>query len=470
MRRHFAFFVLLLCLLPLWGAEGEFPAYYEVTANLNVRESASTSSRVMTVLPAGYRVRVDGLYSPRWAMIPDRYGKIGYVSTSYIRYVAPVNVSIDDVERGSQSEAAESGGESRRASSGGGSVSLGDIIWWLVKAALVLIVVNILRRVGEYVLAIVSMVMYKAYWVVCIPFYAMNWLQRWLSKPWRAMYKKNGGNDRRNAELREMYEKWKIPLYIILTPLRFVNAVYFNLIVHCGFEFYNYAVEVVLPSNDKEGADNTLLTIVLIPWRVIKYVMWHGGLTLIESAFWTVVDTFVPALTLFHGTDADCSVNITHAGRSGYSNNLSGIWNVGKGNFAGNGIYFAPERSTALYYARCNSERALIVCRVSLGNVLDLGLAPWRVYNQCGHANALEATKWGLNNGYTTGEWWRGDQKWWEYCMYDWQNRYNQSWRIRPLYVLNLTDRLMQRIPGGMCHWLFRKMVLEDIMTTLFDD
>lgn len=49
--------------------------------------------------------------------------------------------------------------------------------------------------------------------------------------------------------------------------------------------------------------------------------------------------------------------------------------------------------------------------------------------------------------------------------MYDWQNRYNYSWRIRPLYVLNLNDKYMQRIPGGMCHWLFRKMVVDDIFT-----
>ncbi len=34
---------------------------------------------------------------------------------------------------------------------------------------------------------------------------------------------------------------------------------------------------------------------------------------------------------------------------------------------------------------------------------------------------------------------------WWEYCMYDWQNRYNYSWRIRTLYVLNLRDKQMQR-------------------------
>lgn len=43
--------------------------------------------------------------------------------------------------------------------------------------------------------------------------------------------------------------------------------------------------------------------------------------------------------------------------------------------------------------------------------------------------NAHGVTKWGLDYGYVTGEWWRGDPRarWWEYCMYDWKNRYNYS-------------------------------------------
>lgn len=274
-------------------------------------------------------------------------------------------------------------------------------------------------------------------------------------------YKSNNGRDLKNAELRNTFEWVKVPLYIILTPLRFVNALYFNMIVHCSFEMYNYIVELFLPSNAHEGEDDYIRLFLLLPWRLLKYVVWHGGLTIAESAIWTVIDTFVPALTLFHGTDEQASTTITNAGRNGYSCNLTGVWNVGSGNYAGNGIYFAPARSTALHYAR----GSLIVCRVSLGKVLDLGLAPWHIYKQCGYPNALGATKWGLQNGYVTGEWWRKDAGWWEYCMYDWQNRYNYSWRIRPLYVLNLSEKYMQRIPGGMWHWLFRKMVISDIIT-----
>lgn len=454
MRRCLIVILLLGAVLRLCAAEGEFPAWYVTTANLNVRAECGTYARILTVLPRGSRVRVEGLMSPRWARVTDGVGNVGYVSTQYIRYEGAV---VEDAGR------EEAGVEARRKE-GIGDAWSGVWIGWVVKLGLALLVIAILRRVGEFVLVVVSVLLYRVDMFLCFPFYLLNWLQRWLSKPWRLFYKSNSRNDRKNAEMREMWEKVKIPLYVVLTPLRFVNAVFFNLVVHCGFEMYNYAMEVVLPSNDKEGADNSLLLILLIPWRVLKYVVWHGGLTVVESVVWTVVDTFVPALTLYHGTDAECGVNITHAGRCGYSNRKTGIWNVGAGNYAGNGIYFAPVRSTAEHYARGHCNRALIVCRVSLGKVLDLGMAPWNVYKQCGHANALEATRWGLNNGYTTGEWWREDGPWWEYCMYDWQNRYNHSWRIRPLYVLNLSDKQLLHIPGGMCHWLFRKMVIEDLV------
>ena len=65
--------------------------------------------------------------------------------------------------------------------------------------------------------------------------------------------------------------------------------------------------------------------------------------------------------------------------------------------------------------------------------MLDLGIAPRRIYSEWGVPNALNVTRWGLDHDYVTGEWWREDAGWWEYCMYDWQNRYNYSWRIRPI-------------------------------------
>ena len=445
------FLMLLLALpyvVPASAQRQEFPAWCITTANLNIRTSDYQSAPKIATVPRGSRLQVQQVGSNGWAMIIFQ-GRTAYCSARYLRYDAPV--------------AAQQAPQQSRASSDSGSS--GSTSFWSVVFSIAIIagILAVLRKVLIVVLGLASVFFYKFYRLISFPFYVLNSLQRYLYKPWLPFYKRNTRSDGANKELREQLEVWKIPLYIIVTPLRFVNAVYFNILVHCSFELFNYLVEVIVPESEDEGGDNFLWWTVMLPVRVAKYLVWHGGLTFIESCVWTAIDTFVPALTLYHGTTCAAAESITQGpGRVGPKGLYSGVWNVGGGNFAGNGIYFAPARSTALHY----SSGSLIVCRVSLGRTLDLGLAPRHIYNQCGAPNALGVTRWGLDNNYVTGEWWRGDARagWWEYCMYDWQNRYNHSWRIRPLYVLDLSDECIQRIPGGMVHWLFREMVMEDLL------
>ena len=326
----------------------------------------------------------------------------------------------------------------------------------------------ILRLILQRCVPVLGVLYYAFFRLLSFLFSFLNGLQRHLSKPWRLLYKNHHGSDGFNKFMRGFWTLLKFPLYIVLTPLRFVNAVFYNIVVHSSFEFFNYLGEIFDPTSPKEGGANFITWLLLLPLRFVKYG-WHYLLSLIESIFWTAIDTIVPALTLYHGTDQSSSVCICQSpGRVGAKSWFDGIWKVGGGNFAGNGIYFAPIRSTAEHYARNYSQRAMIICRVSLGKVIDLGMAPKYVYNQCGYPNALGATEWGLNHGYTTGEWWRKDEKWWEYCMYDWRNRYNSSWRIRPLYVEDLNNKRVHRIPGGMAHWLFRSLVIKDLMKSIF--
>ena len=454
-RLMLLFFMIIASVL-VANAEN-YPAQCRVKTNLNIRSGAGTHYRKIGKLYKGSTVVVNSTTyanSRTWGIIT--YGnQTGYIALQYVEYIEPIDTT-------PKAEPVKAPTPSK-----GFNLDFVKNEWLklLIYAIIGLVVITLLRAIALNFLYVFSKVMYYVYWIICIPFYILNWLQRYLSKPWRLFYKTNNGNDRKNQSLRSFYEYIKVPLYVLLTPLRLVNAIYYNMIVHCCFEFYNLIIEVLSPANSKEGANNFFLMLILIPWRLIRYVLFHGSLTLIESAIWTIIDTFVPALTLFHGTDYDASVSITNAGRCGDCDYYTGIWNVGGGNYAGNGIYFAPARSTAIHYSR----GSLIVCRVSLGKVLDLGLAPYNIYRQCGYPNATGATDWGLRHGYTTGEWWRGDYhaNWWEYCMYDWQERYNFSWRIRPLYVLDMNEKRLQRIPGGMCHWLFREMVIKDILTSI---
>ena len=70
------------------------------------------------------------------------------------------------------------------------------------------------------------------------------------------------------------------------------------------------------------------------------------SLTFIESCIWTIFDTFIPALTVYHGTTGAAAEGICQGpGRVGSKNWLSAVWNVGGGNYAGNGKYvflYAP--------------------------------------------------------------------------------------------------------------------------------
>ena len=430
----------------LMAQDQNFPAYCTTVVDLNMRTSPTPKSHIATVAKEGTELKVLSLAgNDAWAKV--LYGSDTlYCSYKHLNYDRPCNA--DAVAKPKKKIVSKDGSLINKALYWG---------WFVIKIFIFLFLLKWLLIVAS---RIISFFAYKLYWVCCIPFYFLNWLQRYASKPWRWIFKNNRGNDFRNRKLRQQLEYVKIPLYVALMPLRFINAVYYNLFVHCSFEFMNYALEVLSPENPKEGADDTMEWLMWLPWRIVKYPVWHGLLTVTECVVWTVIDTFIPALTLFHGTDIKASTSITQSrGRVGANSWRIGGWNVGGGNYAGNGIYFAPDRSTALHY----SAGSLIVCRVTLGRVLDLGLAPKRIFDQCGHPDALGATKWGLKHDYVTGEWWRGDCGWWEYCMYDWQNRYNQSWRIRPLYVLSIDDKLIQRIPGGTHHWLFRKMVINDL-------
>ncbi len=272
--------------------------------------------------------------------------------------------------------------------------------------------------------------------------------------------------DRDKPWMRTLLRILQVPFYIALFPLRLVNAFYYNIIVHNLYELSNYALEVASPSDDEEGGDGFWNWLVYLPVRVVKYIVYHGLLTVIESIVWTVIDTFVPAVTLYHGTAeayadsmlCDPKRNSQRKYTSGW---LSGIWNVGGGNYAGDGIYFGIFRKTLRNYEKGSA----IVARVSMGKTIDVVLMPDYVYNQAGHPNAKAVSNWGLNHGYFSGEWWRSDRgtNWWEICLYDRQNRYNDSWRIRPIYAINSNSGIMQRVPGGTAHWLFRKMVLRDL-------
>lgn len=448
-NRHL--YILLLLILSsfccqLWAA-ATVPTPYqaEATANVRVRKGPGTGYAIKGTLKKGETVKVIDNSRAQWLEVDSRFGT-GWVSEQYLKPSPSTEV---------QQAAAPQKKRSSRW-----NITLWDIIKY---AFIIFFLIGLISSVWEYIVGAIVIAFSLAKWTLrlfALPFFITNVLQRYLAKPWILFFHDNHFSDATNAVLRKVFACLKVPLYILLTPLRLVNAAFFNLVVHCPYELFNYALELLAPTHYRDGSDGLGDWLLYLPKRLWKYGIYHPALTLIESLVWTIIDTFIPALTLYHGTSPEAARSIVSCPyRTGSRDGYTGIWNVGSGNFAGNGIYFAPARSTSQHY----SSGSMIVCRVTLGRTLDLGLAPWNVFRECGHADALNATRWGLNNGYVTGEWWRPDEKWWEYCMYDWQNRYNYSWRIRPLYVINLNEGFIQRTPCGMAHWLFQKMVLKDL-------
>lgn len=526
-NRTFAYLFLLMLLL--FAASNsvsaeDYPATCRVTTVLNVRSYPSTSRSKIGQLQRGDYITVEYITGTS----PDVWGAIsygsqrGYVSMRYVEYLSPIQQQ-EEVTPSRQSSSYRMPYE---------VTWFVEEIWPILKGALIFMIIILIIALWEF---IVEMIIYAAvfagigavlflmfggdgttgatvglavavftglrlliswmgydsgassngflrgvflvvYFVISLPIYILNRLEHFLISPWRYMFMKNWAADRLKPTLRVITEILTIAMYIVTTPLRFVNAVIYNIIVHCITGIYDLFLEVLAPSDDKEGGSDVWKWIYMFPYRFLYYALWHTFLLLLESVIWTVVDIFIPARTFYHGTTLNAGTSITcdpHRNRYLQENSK---WS--SGNFlassdpncswAGRGVYFAIRRGLALAYSGDNRSGyggapVMIACRVSMGRVISYALMPDRVYYQAGGGGWHdEINKFADAHGYTMGEWYntRGV---WEYCLFDWQHGYNHPWRIRPIYVLNLSTGLAQHISGGMQHWLFDKTIMKDL-------
>lgn len=328
-----------------------------------------------------------------------------------------------------------------------------------------------LRLIFQAIGAEYANVFEYAYRIISFPFWLLNRIQLILMEPWRYLTK-----DYVSLSIREAVFDWLYPieivLYILITPLRFINAVYYNIFVYGITELYDLILEVVYPSSYFEGKGEFGAWLFYLPKRLIKYPIFQGVMVLVEGAVWTVIDIFIPTVTMYHGTDLTAAQSITgNDWLKGYSKKWTdGTFCASRNGWAGAGAYFGSSRKTAAAYAYdgyrlSDNNPVMIVCRVSLGKILNYRLAPSNIHNNTGpNGNHAVINKFAESNGYVTGEWWNYKHNYWEYCMFDWQNRYNHPWRIRPIYVFNFRTGLAQHIEKGLRRWLFSKPVIDDIL------
>lgn len=445
------FLIIFLLFFPSEAGWAGEPGLYRVTATrVNLRSGPGTGYQVVDQRKQGDVVTVLSFHNDSWAVIKRGTESTAYISARYIEYQGPAPVENEPAPKKKRG-------------------------FWAVVflIAQILFFVWLGLRVLHFLFGNVEWghllrLPFIAWWIISLPFFLLNKVQFYLTKPWRPFMKRNWVRDSNKKWLRTFFSLLKIPFYLALTPLRLLNAVYYNLVIHFLYEVSNYLLEVLAPSDADEGRKSVWVWLLMLPFRVAKYLVWHLGITIVESVIWTVIDTFVPALTLYHGTRQDAAEEMVcephrHKQRRQVAKWATGTWTVGGGNYAGDGIYFGIARRTLRNY----QDGAAIVARVSLGKTIEVSMMPNSVYDTAGASNAHAVSKWALENGYTTGEWWRDTGPWWEICLFDRQNRYNYSWRIRPVYVLNYNWGVMHRVPGGTAHWLFRKMVLQDLRCSI---
>lgn len=316
------------------------------------------------------------------------------------------------------------------------------------------------------------------YYVVSAPVYWLNRLQYFLVEPWRNIFKFSWISDKNKQWLRPTLSSIKVLLYILTTPLRVLNAVIYNIGVHVVTEFYDLLFEVLMPSDEDEGGRDIWQWLQYLPLRLIKYPILHGTVLILESLLWTVIDTFIPAITMYHGTDLTAGQAIASSTNRNQYLRTTNKWSCGtftasKSSWGGIGVYFAAKRWVAKAYATDSyrlddNNPIMIVCRVSMGWIINYALAPHQIYRQAGqYGKHSELNNYANSHHYTTGEWWNEKGGYWEYCMFDWKNRYNYPWRIRPIYLYNFRTHTAQHIKGGLQHWFFDRAVLASMGRSL---
>lgn len=235
--------------------------------------------------------------------------------------------------------------------------------------------------------------------------------------------------------------------YFLSTPLRFVNAVFYNLVLYNLATIYDRLGEIFFPKRGviryRDGSNYLLFWSIGLPMRIIK----HGVallLALLESSIMVLLDTIFPALTMYHGTSGEAGISISQKGK----------WKVGEGNFAGSGLYFAINKSTAEHYAGWGKDPIIIKARVTLGFSFPLACAPKEIRKALYGRNGDKITHWAEQNFIPSVEWWRRDTGWWEYALLHPRGKFIRTWRIRIIYIESKTNGRMKRIWGGKSLWM----------------
>jgi hypothetical protein len=305
--------------------------------------------------------------------------------------------------------------------------------------------------IGSILLILLSVYLLRhVIWHIRYPFLLLNWVQ-WISynpirDNWRNPKKITPHIGFNLLILSGLAPAWWIIMHVALTPIRIINAIYFDIILYWTVNLCDSIAEMFHPKTSEyrhsRGMEYLRRWFTGFPKRLF-HIFSRNGSALLEGLLMVGVDTVFPTYTMYHGTRfKGVATNIAQEGR----------WLVGGGDYAGSGIYFGFYKKTAEHYAE-DGDHAIIVARVTLFPCRNSATFPHRLRKKIGN-DGVGITK-GLGFPWKSIEHWRDHDyaKWFEYCLIqpDMAGEYIRTWRARPIAILKHNHP--SRIWGGLSLW-----------------
>ena len=294
----------------------------------------------------------------------------------------------------------------------------------------------------------VTMLFPNLAWKARRPFLFTNRLQWLLAQPFRRAMRNPRSRWPRRWFLILMPFTFlcRLIMYIILIPLRFLNAVYFDIILFLPITIRNGLMDLFIPGySPKSRWRYTPRWLLLFPWRLLR-LTWKLAVSVLQSAAMTAFDLVWHTLTLFHGTTKQVAGNVAH----------TGVWSAGSGDHAGTGVYFGLEERVARHYSKSaarsrSGEPCVIVARVTLTPCRPAATLPRKLRQAIGHDG--DSISSDISHLWASLEYWRSDMNWYEFCIIQKSKHgFTRLWRVRPICLLSKMER-PERVRWGLVFW-----------------
>ncbi len=296
---------------------------------------------------------------------------------------------------------------------------------------------------GLVLFLVAALISPRLTWALRKPFLITNHLQWVLTFPFRPWFQNPKSNWPRRFYLAAfpLILLYNLLIYILLIPIRLVNAVYFDLALFWSVSLRDGVADLLFPEyRFRDTREFIYKWFSRFPSRLWKFLVRYTRV-IFQGIAMTIFDLVWPTLTLFHGTGREAAEKIARTGR----------WHAGGGDYAGTGIYFGLVPDVAEHYARHNSDPIVIVARVNLTPCRPIATLTNELRRLIGGSGG-DALSCGLGSPWAALEHFRKDGSWYEFCLVQ-RSKFKlvSPWRIRPICIAGPV--FPERVPGGLVPW-----------------